>query len=301
MAEKFKTSYRVYAAWDYQKEIEDLNTSSKNGWQLLKGGCFHSRFVYNPDICYRYQLDFRKIEDMGRYIETFREQGWEYINSTFNGWHYFRKLYDPDIPDDAYEIFSDRESLREMNKRWARLAFIVALLCGLAAVVAAGWMIMEPHWPLAIQMSVLAVESIILFRGVRIMRDPDSGRNHRKENVLLAAFLATVIIGIASGIVLSDMRPYLSTEQNAETLAEALVDNRWVSFDVKYQDNYYLDLSMEAEEPFTFEIVNEAGETVFSKTGTNVREENIRIRLTRGKYWLSESAENSFALKCSIE
>ena len=94
MAGETKTSFKMYSAWNYQKEIEDLNKASLEGWQLKKGGGFHSTFVKNPDVCYRYQLDYGRIDDMGRYIETFREQGWEYINSTFNNWHYFRKAYD---------------------------------------------------------------------------------------------------------------------------------------------------------------------------------------------------------------
>ena len=85
MAANYKNSYKMYSAWNYQKEVEDLNKASEQGWQLVRGGCFHSRFVKNPDVQFRYQLDFGKIEDMGRYIETFREQGREYINSTFNG------------------------------------------------------------------------------------------------------------------------------------------------------------------------------------------------------------------------
>ncbi len=98
MAAHYKTSYKIYPAWNYQKEIEDLNRASEQGWQLVNGGCLHSRFVKNSDIHYRYQLDYRKVGDMGRYIETFREQGWEYVSSTFNGWHCFRKLYDPSLP-----------------------------------------------------------------------------------------------------------------------------------------------------------------------------------------------------------
>lgn len=84
MARQYKTSHRVYTAWNYQKEIEDLNKASEQGWQLIKGGCFSSKFKWNPDVRYRYQIDYPgKVEDMGRYIETFREQGWEFINATY--------------------------------------------------------------------------------------------------------------------------------------------------------------------------------------------------------------------------
>ncbi len=101
-----KRSYRIYAAWDYTKEIEDLNKESENGWQLIKGGCFHSVFERDEGVVYRYQLDYNdKIDNRMRYIETFNEQGWEYINSTFNGWHYFRKIYVPGTDEREYDIY----------------------------------------------------------------------------------------------------------------------------------------------------------------------------------------------------
>ena len=33
---KRKISHAAYAAWDYKKEIEDLNKKSQEGWQLVK-------------------------------------------------------------------------------------------------------------------------------------------------------------------------------------------------------------------------------------------------------------------------
>ena len=129
---------------------------------------------------------------MGRYIETFREQGWEYVNSTFNGWHYFRKLYDPALPEEAYEIFSDRESLHELNSRWAE-------------------------------------------------------------------------------------------------------------FEVRYPDFYYLDLEIEASAPLTFEIVNEAGQAVYSRSDVSFREDNIRLKLPKGQYSFSMSCTSGFRLSCSMD
>ena len=87
MGKQYKTFFRMYAAWDFKRELEDLNRRSEQGWQLVKGGLFASRFEHNPNLRYRYQLDFRRVTDMPRYLETFREQGWEYVNSTFNDWH----------------------------------------------------------------------------------------------------------------------------------------------------------------------------------------------------------------------
>ena len=205
MVPEYRTSYKMYSAWNYGKEIEDLNEASEQGWQLVKGGCFHSRFEKNPDIQYRYQIDFGKIENMGLYIETFREQGWEYINSTFNGWHYFRKIYDPSLPEEAYEIFTDRESLHEMNSRWARLA-------------------------------------------------------------------------------LSSTRPYLKTFQKAASSDLPAVDAEWNSFEVKYKDNYYIDLEMKSDEPLTVKIVDADGSEVWSRTAEQCNEKNIRVNLPKGAY-----------------
>ena len=50
MAMEYKTSHKAYAAWNYRQEIEDLNRASEQGWQLVRGGCFCSRFVKNPDV-----------------------------------------------------------------------------------------------------------------------------------------------------------------------------------------------------------------------------------------------------------
>ena len=196
MAPEYRTSYKMYSAWNYGKEIEDLNKASEQGWQLVKGGSFHSRFEKNPDLQYRYQIDFGKIENMGLYIETFREQGWEYINSTFNGWHYFRKIYDPSLPEEAYEIFTDRESLHEMNSRWARLALIVGGVIGLFAIYNLIQMIRMPELPRLALLLTFAVESAVLIRGGLIMHDPDSGRIHRRDGALLAVFFAVVVIGL---------------------------------------------------------------------------------------------------------
>ena len=35
MSRKYKTSHKVYTAWNYEKEIEDLNAQSEKGWQLI--------------------------------------------------------------------------------------------------------------------------------------------------------------------------------------------------------------------------------------------------------------------------
>ncbi len=60
MAKNRKISFKTYPAWGYEKEIEDLDRASEQGWQLVKGGCFHSSFVKDPKVRYRYQMDLSR-------------------------------------------------------------------------------------------------------------------------------------------------------------------------------------------------------------------------------------------------
>ena len=291
----------MYSAWNYEREIEDLNRASEQGWQLVRGGSFYSKFVKNPDVRFRYQLDYRKVEEMGRYVETFREQGWEYVNSTFNDWHYFRKAWDPALPEEAYEIFTDRESLQEMNKGWIKTALLIATLLGAFALYWGIRMIRTPKLPTLVQLLAFLLEIGLLLRGVFIMRNPDSSRNRRKDGAILAACVAVILLGAAAAIPLTALRPSFSTEQQASAVDEPIVDNRWMDFEVKYPDNYYLDLEMEAEKPMTFAICSEAGETVYTWTESKFQEKDIRLRLDPGTYQFSMSCETGFEIKCELD
>ena len=125
--------YKIYAAWEYEKEEKELDEASKKGLQLIKGGCFHSEFKRDNSVRYIYQLDYNTgIKDFARYKEIFEEQGWEYINSTFNGWHYFRKPYKENMEECEMKIYTDTESLSEMQNRWLS---IMQILAGIYAVM----------------------------------------------------------------------------------------------------------------------------------------------------------------------
>ncbi|WKY43506.1 DUF2812 domain-containing protein [Eubacteriaceae bacterium ES2] len=143
MGEMKKTSYRVYAAWNYDKEENDLDELSQKGWQLEKGGCFHSKFVKDESVTYRHRIDFNPVilkssEEKERYVESFEEQGWEYVNNTFNGWAYFRKIVVENSLASEYEIYSDQQSYYGMLSRWIRVGWVcitVELLAALLYVI----------------------------------------------------------------------------------------------------------------------------------------------------------------------
>ena len=126
MSQEIRKTHRVFMAWESTQEEKWLNRISESGWQLIKGGCFSQKFVKDDAHQYCIRLDYKKMpagKEADRYIETFEEQGWEHLNSTFNNWHYFRKQIREGEPESAYEIYTDMESVQEMMNRWKRLAY----------------------------------------------------------------------------------------------------------------------------------------------------------------------------------
>ena len=124
-SKKIKRTFKMFAAWDYEFEEQEYNRMSEQGWQLVNGGSFSQKYEYDDSVLYRYQLDYNNdVKDMTRYDETFRDAGWERVNSTANGWHVFRKVYDKSLPDEAYEIYTDEQSRVEMLKRWRNVCCI---------------------------------------------------------------------------------------------------------------------------------------------------------------------------------
>ncbi len=301
MAKNRKLSFRFYSAWNYEKEIEDLNAASEKGWQLENGGCFHSSFVRNPDIRYRYQMDYRRIDNMGRYLETFREQGWEYVNSTFNGWHYFRRIYDPALPEETYEIFTDRQSLREMNNRWARLALIMGAVLAALAVFSAVRLILHATLPTLIQTLLFAIESAVLIRGGLVMRDPDASRSRRYDSLFLALLLAVLLAGATSSITLSALRVNFTTDQRAESVNAPFTDQQCGEFEIRYRDSYYLDLDLEAAEPMTLTLFGPDGKVVYTVTESDFHRKNIRMTLPRGKYTFSIDVTSGYHWEGSLD
>ena len=198
----YKRVFNVYSAWDYAREIEDLNKMSEKGWQLVKGGLLSNLYQKNNDLRYRFQIDYNpKIKDMGRYIETFREQGWEYVNSTINGWNYFRKLYDEAARDD-YEIYNDSQSLKEMQAKWQRNGLIMmGILIG-AAILQIVCIIREFAWANAVLAALLVAEAIVTGRGVYVLRNPQRADGRKRSWNGMPAFFSIFFIGIIAVVIL---------------------------------------------------------------------------------------------------
>ena len=294
---KYKTTHKMYSAWNYEREIEDLNKMSEQGWQLVAGRMFSCKFKRDESVRYRYQLDYRpKLDDKPGYIESFREFGWQHVSSTLNGWHYFRKPYDPALPEDEYEIFTDRSSLQEMNNRWAKLGTGVLIFGGIVAAALIAILICRPTLSTLALFVEYALLMFVIGRGVFIMKNPDRSKN-RKGDTAATALMFTLVLACGIGsVTLTHLRANMDCRMTAGYMdalpAEPEDACLWNTIKVSYPDLYYIDLDVKADVPLTFTLLNEAGETVYTATGADVHEEDIRVLLHRGEYriYLSDFA-----------
>ena len=117
-----------------EERLRALDQASAEGWQLVKVGSFRIHYKKDPNVRYRYQMDYRNVDDLDRYLELFREQGWEQVCAVVSG-RYFRKRWDPSLPEEAYEIFTDPESRQQFRSRLSKGALFCCILYALNVVL----------------------------------------------------------------------------------------------------------------------------------------------------------------------
>lgn len=308
MARKYKRLFNMYPAWDYRRELEELNRQSELGWQLVRGGVFVNRFKRNDHIRYRYQIDFSgKVEDLGRYIETFREQGWEYIRTTFNGWSYFRKPWDPSLPEEQYEIFTDQASLREMTGRWIKFVGILTAIVAVFLAIYTVRLVLMPNLPALVRFLVLLLETAFLVYGILCMRKSARKQTFSGVGAIWIPIFALLIIGTVGATYLETHHYRFNSRFVADEMSGISdgMENvfQWGSFDVLYTDNYYLDLSITADSSICFTLVDDSDTVIYTVADTNVDVSNLKLHLKKGQYYMYYSCYESggFDATCAIK
>ena len=308
MARKYKRLFNMYPAWDYRRELEVLNRQSELGWQLVRVGVFVNRFKRNDHIRYRYQIDFSgKVEDLGRYIETFREQGWEYIRTTFNGWSYFRKPWDPSLPEEQYEIFTDQASLQEMTGRWIKLLGILTAIVAVFLAIYTVRLVLMPNLPALVRFLVLLLETAFLIYGIFCMRKSARKQTFSGARALWIPIFALLIIGTVGATYLETHHYRFNSRFVADEMSEISdgMENvfQWGSFDVLYTDNYYMDLNITADSSICFTLVDDSDTVIYTVTDTNVDVSNLKLHLKKGQYYMYYSCYESggFDATCAIK
>ena len=188
-----------------------------------------------------------------------------------------------------------------MTGRWAKTAFIFSAVTGIIALIYLVMLIRMPQIPYLVLFLLMAIESIVLLRGGLIMNDPDANRNRRGDTKFLYAFIIILILGGSAALATTSLHTHTYSTLQEGSVTIAMVDEQWTTFKIKMPDFYYLDLDIGSPSPVTVTIKDEDGETVFTKTSTDLHIENMRLPLSSGDYKLLLSASSRFKVDFALD
>lgn len=113
---KVKTCYRLFMAWQEEKETRWLENMSKQGWHLADVKLIQYIFIQGEPKDVIYKLDYKtnRGADFDDYVALFQDSGWEYV-AKLHHWIYFRadanKMADQDIYTDNQSRIQKYKSL----------------------------------------------------------------------------------------------------------------------------------------------------------------------------------------------
>ncbi len=144
-----KTERARFSPWYAQRELSLFASQSRSGWHLVRRTHRELEYEYAPKLQYRYAMDYQAGHREDRYLESFRDDGWEIVGAipapferwacvtllyhlpplrphpAEGCWYIFRKEYDPALTEAEYEIFSETRELeqkrRELTRSYTRL------------------------------------------------------------------------------------------------------------------------------------------------------------------------------------
>lgn len=115
MEDRSIRKYKIFWAWQDEKEEAWLGEMAQAGWHLqwpVLPGIY--TFQAGPPRDDVYRLDFiTSNKDFQNYLQLFQDAGWEHLGS-FGGWQYFRKTRQG---NEATEIYTDPESKIQKYRR----------------------------------------------------------------------------------------------------------------------------------------------------------------------------------------
>ncbi len=289
MIGRLKIKPIMFLAYDYDREENYINAMSKKGWQLVKGGLFHHTYV-KSDEEYCYKLDFNNkvhfsMDEHCRYLSFYHEQGWEHINSTINGWHYFRKKYDPKLGEEDYNIYTDDTSLQEMLGRWnkiARLMQVITIFYFLYYL----FYFFQSHSFLALAASALMLFPFALFQiGISNMRAKRIGFKSRSTTGTFGGYLliSALLLSFCLSFFLVNHEYYYDKIDYTAKINQHTPDYS-DTLTLKKDGTYYLDVKCKSERGIVAVHIINNGTLIFKAGGGDFHISNKRLNLKAGDY-----------------
>ena len=123
------------------------------------------------------------------------------------------------------------------------------------------------------------------------------------------AYLIWIIGGTIAGGKIAENRPMFNFShisgdfgQIPELSADLEEATQWLTFDVNYEDNYYMNIEVDTSSPLCISLVSETGEIIHTLTEKTYKEKNIRLHLEKGSYsiYFSDFPGGSIYVKASM-
>lgn len=278
----------IYFAWDYDREEAKVNSMAKDGWQLKKGGLFHHTYE-RSNKSYRYKIDYNSSakfndESYRRYITLFEEQGWELINSTFNGWYYFRKPYIEGSNENEYELYTDDFSLRDMLSRWTFIARIIQVYFTVFFVLNLIHFILEKRYfnGFAILSSLFGI--LVFQSGIKSMKRKsvqEGNRSAKRINVSLLLFIGMLLSFIL--MVATPNKYHYDYWLKYTQLANNDTEKRIETFTIEKDNSYMLDIKNSGDRGIIRVRILKDDSVIYNIGGLNYSL-TTRLELKKGEY-----------------
>jgi hypothetical protein len=125
MSKNRKRIFKVFFAWQEEKEAAWLEEMAEKGWLMEKYHMIFYTFVQGQPEKYIYKFDYRDTNrDTTEYLEIFQDSGWEYVDRYLN-WYYFRKK---DDGTQLSDIYTDSRSEVQKYKALFRTFLILGIV-----------------------------------------------------------------------------------------------------------------------------------------------------------------------------
>ena len=204
-----KTVFHIFDASAFDEELGFLNEMSEKGWQLsdMDMRWFSQKYVWDDSVVYRYAIDYQDLSvgEFKQYRAEFEDQGWSFVTHR-GSWFFFRKPYDPALPEEEYLIYTDEPSFRDMKRSINMAVNTVGIMC------LPNWL-MHPSLSfllLALAMLLAFADSIQRRRRLkRVCRKPKPYRAHLWRHSTLLIILLMLL-----GVAYSSIGDALETEFN---------------------------------------------------------------------------------------
>lgn len=213
------------------------------------------------------------------------------------------------MPEDEKVIYTDRESLYEMQDRWKKFLTIITILTGMMAITYGIIGIMMHHTLVVIEGLVLGMISLTLGLGARVVEQKRKGKESPFTIKVQWAFpIAYIILIIALIYSLIPSSTVFHEDFNFIGMTQESLPKSSGEIKIRKDGSYYMDLDFNLDNgTMMVSMQNEKGEEIYQNVADRCSVSNWKLDLQEGKYrlyyayYLEDQMSNNVNAKLKVE